>query len=163
MINRRGTDLIPPIHDLSDPDKICDALCRIQGDVKVLKIHRAFGQMKLFHQINSENNVRDESHVKILNKRVEKKADQVFESEQKSSIQNYRDEYNGGCKWQAVASWFGDTSIVMLFIVAGESFQHSRPIPIWDFHPRGRARGRQCVPTLENQQAGPGTRGKRIR
>lgn len=128
--DNKKMDRIPSMCELKDPDAIYDALRITNAHTWVAKIHRAYGQMKLFDAINEKADKevvhKPEgrevmTYIWHLEELARRKAGNVSDDEKRAKIQNYKDEYHGGSKWAQVAKWFGGKSVVMVFIVAGRS------------------------------------------
>ena len=110
----------PSTFDTNDPDKMFRGLGKVIGHGKTIKIYRAYGQMKLFSLIDQQARSRGlTSHKLILNEYHQQTNSQVSAKRKTAKKRTFHDEYTGGAKWHAVASWFGGPAIVMVFIVAG--------------------------------------------
>ena len=128
---------IPLTGSMSNSDDILDALQCIKGTTINAKIHRAYGQMKLFGSVQDdikkgkvphdslENNV--SAHRVILEKAASHAAGKVSVKERTDRKNLFDDEYNAGRKWKDVCEWFGGPGIVLVFVTAGVSDRNSFP------------------------------------
>lgn len=116
------------IWDMSNPSEILDTLQTIKTNTADSKIHRAYGQTKLFLSVNTQvdDNYKASvtgyifNHSAILEELARKKAGSVSKSEIDQMISSYKNEYYAGKKWSAVIDWFGGSGIVLVFVTAGK-------------------------------------------
>ena len=122
---------IPLTGNMSNSSDILDALQCIKGTSINAKIHRAYGQMKLFRSVQNniatgnvpyasvENGV--SVHTVILEEAASRAAGKVSLKERTERKNFFNDEYNAGRKWADVCEWFSGPGIVLIFVTAGVS------------------------------------------
>ncbi len=123
---------IPPKwNNISNPCEIFNALQMIKTNSLDAKIHRAFGQIRLFWSVEESctdettvssmraNGNHEAPHLVILEEWARKHAGPVAETEQRQKIHEYQSEYVAGRRWLEVAEWFGGPGIVLVSVCAG--------------------------------------------
>ena len=128
---------IPLTGNMSNSSDILDALQCIKGTTINAKIHRAYGQMKLFRSVQNDiekGNVPYggvdhgvSAHMVILEKAASRAAGKVSLKERTERKNFFNDEYNAGRKWVDVCEWFNGPGIVLIFVTAGVSDSESIP------------------------------------
>ena len=121
------------IYGLEHPDEIYDSLCVNKSNNKAGKIDRAYGQMRLFEEVNRRareqlaggggpNAVKEGPSLYTwhLENLAIRKAGNVSEDEQKFTVEDYKRMYRDGSKWTDVCNWFGGKGVVLVFVAAGE-------------------------------------------
>ena len=120
---------IPSTAEMSKPSEILDALQSIKMTTINAKVHRAYGQMRLYNSVQGKIGgayVLDKSlehgvapHRSILGQMAWRLAGKVSEKEQTERKNSYYYEYDAGKKWLEVTKWFGGEGIVLIFATAG--------------------------------------------
>ena len=113
----------------SDPGEILDALENVRMSSLDNKIHRAYGQTILVSSVDAQvargcNTVsgRRSDHMAMFEELAGKRAGLVSKSELAQITSSYLYEYQSGQKWLSVIDWFGGSGIVLIFIIAGNSY-----------------------------------------
>ena len=128
---------IPLTGNMSNSSDILDALQCIKGTTINSKIHRVYGQMKLFRSVQNDIEKGNipyvgvdrgvSAHMVILEKAASDAAGKVSLKEQTERKNFFNDEYNAGRKWVDVCEWFNGPGIVLIFVTAGVSDLKSIP------------------------------------
>ena len=115
----------------SNSSDILDALQCIKGTTINAKVHRVYGQMKLFRSVQNDvkkGNVpyhslepRVSAHRIVLEKAASLAAGKVSLKERTERKNFFHDEYSAGRKWVDVCEWFNGPGIVLIFVTAGVS------------------------------------------
>lgn len=116
--------------NVSNPSEILDALENVKKNSSDNKIHRAYGQMKLFSSVRGQVAQGYKStitghrsdHTAILKELARKRSGSLSKPETDQMIKDNLDEYNAGQKWSAVVDWFGGSGIVLVFVTAGSQY-----------------------------------------
>ena len=111
---------MPSTWDLSRPHTIYDTLQKVGVTTTDSKIHRAYGQIQLFCSVNEKAGSMLMRNTTLHNLACDK-AGKLVGKEKDNVINSYRAEYRAGRRWLDIASWFGGTAIVFIFINAGMS------------------------------------------
>ena len=122
---------IPLTGNMSNSSDILDALQCIKGTTINSKIHRAYGQMKLFRSVQNDIEKGNipyggvdhgvSAHMVILEKAASRAAGKVSLKERTERKNFFNDEYNAGRKWVDVCEWFNGPGIVLIFVTASVS------------------------------------------
>ena len=122
---------IPSTANMSNPSDILDALQCIKMTTINSKIHRAYGQMRLFESVEGDvksGKVRNDSlkhgaslQRAILRKAAVRAAGNVSQKERRDRENHFYYEHDAGEKWLDVCDWFGGPGIVLIFVIAGVS------------------------------------------
>ena len=122
---------IPSTANMSNPSEILDALQCIKMTTINSKVHRAYGQMRLFESvqvvIKTGKTPIDylgrglSDHRTILEKAACRAAGNVSEKERRDRENHFNSEYDAGKKWLEVCDWFGGPGIVLIFVTTGVS------------------------------------------
>ena len=117
----------------SDPGEILDTLENVRMSSLDNKIHRAYGQTILVSSVDAQvgrgcNTVTGHrsEHMAIFEELACKKAGSVSKTELAQIASTYFHEYQSGQKWLAVIDWFGGSGIILIFIIAGNSYLSTR-------------------------------------
>lgn len=122
---------IPLTGNMTNSSDILDALQCIKGTTINAKIHRAYGQMKLFRSV--QNDIKNDNvpadnqeksvsaHRVILEDVASRAAGKVSQKERTERKNFFNDEYNAGRKWVDVCEWFNGPGIVLIYVTAGVS------------------------------------------
>lgn len=114
--------------NMSNPGEILDALQTVKTNTFDSKIHRAYGQTKLFSSVNDQvdggykSSVKGHlfDHTEILEELALKKAGPVSHAERKRMSDSYLYEYHAGKRWKDVIDGFGGSGIVLVFVTASK-------------------------------------------
>ena len=121
---------VPSIWSMNDPDQILNALGSMNNNTNDARIHRAYGQMRLFSKV--EDRVKNEivhpnskgrhiePYLSVLDSLAEEHAGKVTGTEQNKIKSNYRREYYAGKRWREVADLFGGPGVVLAFVCASK-------------------------------------------
>ena len=122
---------IPSTANMSNPSEILDALQCIKMTTINSKIHRAYGQMRLFESVKGIIKAGKtpidylgrglSDHRTILEKAACRAAGKVSEKERRDRENHFYSEYGAGEKWLDVCDWFGGPGIVLIFVTTGVS------------------------------------------
>ena len=122
---------IPSTANLSNSSEIFNALQCIRMTTVNAKIHRAYGQMRLFESVQGDiktGKVPNDylghgvsAHKVILKKAACRAAGNVSEKERRDRENHFDYEYDAGKRWLDVCDWFGGPGIVLIFVTTGVS------------------------------------------
>ena len=122
--------------NLTDPNMIFDALQTISNTNLDSKIHRVYGQMRLFNSVMDKANsavVKPDfamskirgtgtylaEHLIILEQLAKDHAGPVTKKERERKFNSYRSEFTAGKRWKQVVEWFGGSGVILIFVCAG--------------------------------------------
>ena len=113
----------------SDPGEILDTLENVRMSSLDNKIHRAYGQTILVWSVDAQVargcktvTGHRSNQMTIFEELARKKAGSVSKAELAQIASSYFYEYQSGQKWSAIIDWFGGRGIVLIFIIAGNSY-----------------------------------------
>ena len=113
----------------SDPGEILDTLENVRMSSLDNKIHRAYGQTILVLSVDAQVargcktvTGHRSDQIAIFEELACKKAGPVSNAELAQIASSYFYEYQLGQKWLTVIDWFGGSGIVLIFIIAGNSY-----------------------------------------
>ena len=119
----------------SDPGEILDTLENVRMSSLDNKIHRAYGQTILVSAVDAEVARRCKTatghrsgHMAIFEELACKKAGSVSNTELAQITSSYFYEYQSGQKWLTVIDWFGGSGIVLIFVIAGNSYSRREKV-----------------------------------
>ena len=111
---------IPSIYDIQDPRKILSIIRELDGDIQVLKCHKAYAQTHLFAMVEA---MKAEKYTTDYQYVLRKLAEEEFGIDALDKVvkrvEEYRKDYAYGQKWLEVAEYFGGTGVILIFILAG--------------------------------------------
>ncbi|KAL9638685.1 MAG: hypothetical protein Q9164_001393 [Protoblastenia rupestris] len=120
---------MPATWTMSDPGEIFRAIHGIMMASIDGKIHRALGEMILFHLVNATVEKRTTlplvaqphlfDHADVLEDLAREAAGHVSDKEVKKKTNHFKHSYYAGKKWLEIVESFGGNGIVLIFVIAG--------------------------------------------
>ena len=107
---------------IDNPYDIYDVLQEYGATTDVLRIFRAYGQLRLWDSVNQiMSKGKETDHSKILDKLALSKSSHLSNEKKGDRKKKFVSEYHAGARWQDVATVFGGEEVVMVFVSASMS------------------------------------------
>lgn len=105
--------------DIDSPCGIYKVLQEYGATTDVLRIFKAYGQLRLWDSVNKiiSKGKKGRDHLKILDSLALSEHSNEKESDRKNK---FRDEYHAGARWRDVASVFGGEEVILVFVAASK-------------------------------------------